>query len=113
MQHHAGLKHSIEGGSHGHGVARKSVQEVRRPIERVYDPYQPVGHHIRTQLLTHHSSTGIAGEQYLGDQAFCRPVDLGHEIAAALEGPSAWICRPAHCFEILSRTQRCGLCQMQ
>jgi hypothetical protein len=47
VEHHAGLKNSVECGRDGHCVAREAMQEVRGAIKWVDDPDQPVCYYER------------------------------------------------------------------
>jgi hypothetical protein len=87
----SGLENAIHCGGDRDGILGEPVEKVCGPVQRVDDPDYSFLHHRRAQLLGNDTRSGRARQEQLRDDLFGGPVDLGHEIATALERPSGMI----------------------
>ena len=94
-------------------IAREIVQEVGGAVERIHDPDQPFGNHLGLQLFAHDPAPGLGCEQDLADQLLRPPIDVGHEVPAALERPPARVGRTLHAPQVARRPLGGGPGQMQ
>ena len=103
VHHHAGLELAVDRGGDRHCIARKIVQKVGGAVERIHDPDEPARDQLRAQLLADDTARGLRGQEHVRHDPLGRPVHLGDEVAAPLEGPPGRVRGPLHAPQVCRR----------